>query len=181
MNKSKIGYAIYEELFKPPQAVSSVSAPEKDLSVYEVPNEKKDVEHKEVSPGSELEMVWKVSQYANNSDPEVWGPSFWFIIHNGARNYPESPSPIAQDKMKGFIMGIPYIIPCKNCSEHANAYLAKNYEGLSRAVKSRAALFCFFVDFHNYVNERYGKKAFTCEEAWKLYSGGSKVWRMSYK
>ena len=34
------------------------------------------------------QMTWKISKYSNMVDPKIWGPSFWFTLHNGAATYP---------------------------------------------------------------------------------------------
>lgn len=103
------------------------------------------------------------------SDPKVWGPSFWFCLHNGAATYPNKASPIVSERMKGFILGIPYVLSCDECREHARVYIENHFTQLDEITGSREKLFCFFVDFHNQVNKRYGKRVYTCEEAKKLY------------
>ena len=45
-------------------------------------------------------MKWTTLQYANSSDPNVWGPAFWFTLHNGAARYPIKASPICKESMK---------------------------------------------------------------------------------
>jgi hypothetical protein len=116
----------------------------------------------------------------NLSNPKVWGPSFWFTLHNGSLNYPIKASPIIINKMKGFINGIPYMLPCKDCAEHARVYIHNNQHTLNDVCKTRDTLFCFYVDFHNYVNERYGKPIMSCDDAKKLYSKDTLV-KMNYK
>ena len=41
--------------------------------------------------------------YMNPKDPEVWGPSFWFTLHNGAISYPLQANNICKQRMKQFI------------------------------------------------------------------------------
>jgi hypothetical protein len=127
-----------------------------------------------------VNLNWKTSNYKNTEDPAVWGPSFWFSLHNGAAKYPVNASKIVAQKMKGFILGIPYILPCTNCSEHAKAHIEKNYKKLDYICSGRTQLFDFFCKFHNYVNKRYGKPELTTEDAWKIYSGGASVAKLSY-
>lgn len=109
------------------------------------------------------------STKVNTTDPKLWGPSFWFSLHNGCLSYPQQASDIIATRMKGFIMGLPYILPCTNCSEHARVFVEMHYDELEDICSSRDKLFCFFVDFHNQVNKRYNKPILTCEEAKKLY------------
>lgn len=113
-------------------------------------------------------------------DPEVFGPAFWFTLHNGSIRYPEEASPIVLEKMKGFILGLPYMVPCENCQSHAISYIEKHYDELSEVCKGQKNLFKFFFDFHNYVNKRLGKPEMSFENAWQLYSGGTNLKVMKY-
>ena len=110
---------------------------------------------------------------------EMDGAIQWFMIHRGALGYPEKPSQYTQQMMIGFIMGLYLMLRCESCSEHAQIYTEERLEDgtVRSAVKSRKALFAFFVDFHNYVNKRQGKKIYTYEEAMVLYS---KYWKVVY-
>ncbi len=103
------------------------------------------------------------------NDPKIWGPSFWFTLHNGAVKYPQTASPICAKRMKGFITGIPVMLPCELCSDHATAYIEKHSDKLDKVVSTRENLFNFFVDFHNQVNIRYGKPVISYLEAYNLY------------
>jgi hypothetical protein len=127
-----------------------------------------------------INMKWNVSNFKNGIEPEVWGPSLWFSLHNGCMSYPIKASKIVSDKMKGFVMGLPYIIPCADCSEHARAHIEFNYNKLDNICSGRDNLFEFFCNMHNYVNKRFGKPVLSVEEAKKIYSGGVNVMKMSY-
>ncbi len=128
-----------------------------------------------------LELEYKADTYSNTSSPDVWGPSFWFTLHNGAIKYPLNASPIWAERMKGFILGMQVMIPCEKCADHAISYIESNYDRLDDIVSGRDKLFKFFVDFHNKVNERYGKAVMNYEDAYRLYSGRARVLRMQYK
>ena len=127
-----------------------------------------------------LELNYNTKDYKNSADPRVWGPSFWFSLHNGALYYPENPSEIVIERLKGFILGIPYMLPCHDCAEHAKSYISYNYEKLNSICSSRNNLFNFYVDFHNYVNKRHNKAIMSYDEAYKLYSSGVKVTHLNY-
>ena len=132
------------------------------------------------SDNNKLNMKWKTLEYANSADPEVWGPSFWFILHNGAARYPEKASPLWKERMRNFIISMPVMIPCEKCADHATAYVEANWENLDKIVSGRVSLFNFFVDMHNMVNKRYGKPVMGYEEAFELYTRSAKVTKMSY-
>jgi hypothetical protein len=108
----------------------------------------------------------------NLSDPKIWGPSFWFILHNGAFHYPKNASPIIAEQTKYFIRGIPTMLPCKLCSIHAKEHIDNNEHLLDIITSTRDNLFKFYVDFHNQVNIRNGKRTYTNEEIYEMYKNG---------
>jgi hypothetical protein len=101
--------------------------------------------------------------------PSVWGPPLWFTLHNSSSKYPNNPSPITRERMKNIITNIPVLLPCYTCREHATQFIEKNANMLDDIVSSRDKLFNFFVDFHNQVNKKLGKKIYSYEEARALY------------
>ena len=127
-----------------------------------------------------LDMKWTTVEYANPGDPRVWGPAFWFTLHNGSVNYPIKASPIWAERMRGFILGIPVMIPCEKCRDHATAHIEANYFRLNEIVSGREQLFNFFVSFHNHVNERYDKPKMSIEDAYNLYTSGVNVTKLEY-
>lgn len=139
-------------------------------------NQESCVEH----PPSTINMKWTTLQKTNSGHPDVWGPAFWFTLHNGAAKYPIKATSICAERMKGFIIGIPIMIPCEKCQDHATAYIEKNYHLLDEIVSCRQNLFNFFVSFHNSVNKRYNKPEMGYEEAYALYTGGVNVTKLSY-
>jgi hypothetical protein len=132
-----------------------------------------------INNDSELTMKYELIEGTGIS-PDVFGPPFWFTLHNGAAKYPTNPNKIVQKKMKDFIIAIPVMLPCLKCKDHSISYIESNLESLDDIVSSREKLFNFFVDFHNYVNKRYGKKIYSYDEAYNLYNGKVKLFRMSY-
>lgn len=114
----------------------------------------------------------------NSSSPEVWGPGFWFSLHNGALKYPDAPAPLWKERMKNFILGIPVMLPCEKCSHHAYAYIESQYQNLDEIVKNKQNLFTFFCNFHNIVNERLNKPSISITEAYKLYSNNFNVTKL---
>jgi hypothetical protein len=127
-----------------------------------------------------LRGKWDTFDYRNTGDPNVWGPSFWFTLHNGASRYPKNASDMYKERAKGFILGIPVMIPCDECAVHATAYIESIRHNLDVIVSCRKNLFNFFVDFHNYVNKRYGKPEMSYEDAEKMYNGQVTITKFSY-
>lgn len=97
--------------------------------------------------------------------PSVFGPAMWNMYHKASLNYPENASPLFAERMKYCIIGLPMLIPCISCQEHATAYIEQHRHLLNSICSGRENLFKFFVDFHNYVNKRLGKQIYSYEEA----------------
>lgn len=114
---------------------------------------------------------WKDKEpYVNKDNPNYWGPKYWETLHIGSLHYPEVASPVFVEGMKGYILGLPYILPCDTCKNHAVDYIMKYKAQLNEICSGRDNLFKFFVDFHNYVNVKHNKAIVSYEEAKKLYS-----------
>jgi len=126
-----------------------------------------------------LEMKIETSEGILSS-PDIFGPPFWFTLHASSMSYSFNPTPIIKEKMRNFIIAIPVILPCKNCQEHATAYIEKHYNEIDTACSSRDSLFKFFVDFHNEVNKKKDKPVMSYEDAYKLYSGKVKITKITY-
>ena len=112
----------------------------------------------------------KVDNFFKTSNPKIWGEKIWYSLHNGAAYYPKDPSPITIHKMKGFVKGIPFILPCDECRIHAINYIEERDYELDKICENRKNLFKFFVDMHNFVNLRTNKKKFTKKDVKKIYN-----------
>jgi hypothetical protein len=128
----------------------------------------------------------KIKTHAPSADispfsPETWGPSYWLVLHTGSLKYPEQASNVIAERMRGYILGLPYIIPCENCSEHAKEYIDANMHKLEKITSGRENLFNFFVDLHNQVNRRHNKPEFTYKEAREKYGNETKVVKITYE
>jgi hypothetical protein len=132
------------------------------------------------SESDNLTLTWKEEDGLSTVNPKVWGPAFWFYLHTSSAYYPENPSKIVRDRMKSRILAIPYELPCASCRQHAIAFIESNREKLDDIVSSNQKLFNFYVDFHNQVNARYGKKEWTYDEARALYTGQASLRYLSY-
>lgn len=100
-------------------------------------------------------------------DPAVFGPAFWFTLHNGATTYPTMPTDYVRNGMRQLLINLPLLVPCLVCREHFYEYLRDCK--LDKAVESRENLFAFIVGVHNFVNVRYGKLPMTLAEAKRIY------------
>lgn len=113
----------------------------------------------------------QILTFDSANDPKAWGYHYWMSLHITSYFYPIKASRIQRDRMVQRILSIPNELPCEECQYHSAAYIQKNFNRLPDICSGRDKLFAFFVDFHNQVNKRYGKKIYTVEEAKKLYSG----------
>lgn len=149
---------------------------EKEVPTYSVqPNQFKRIQRKQ------LQMVYEEKEYESTASPDVFGPAFWFTLHNGSSRYPIEASPFQAEKMKGFIRGIPVMLPCEKCSEHAQTYIESKDNELDSIVSGRENLFKFFWEFHNFVNRRYNKTEISLEEAKAMFMGKAKVMSLRYR
>ena len=189
-NNGNIVPEYYKTPTKPMNA-DAVKTPVREITVipeFYVKNENKNEDknnvekndNKNSTDNNTLKIEWVYNNNAVLSSPETFGPAQWFTYHNGAANYPVNPPSLTKERMKNFILGIPVMIPCAKCKEHATAFIENHFDKLDEIVENRTNLFNFFVDFHNYVNKRYNKKIFTHEEAWKLYTEKGQVKIMKY-
>ena len=133
---------------------------------------------KRVQP--QLKLRYEEKKFDNTSHPDVFGPAFWFTLHNGASRYPIKASPFQAEKMKGFIRGIPVMLPCEKCSYHAQSYIEENESKINDIVSGRESLFEFFWRFHNFVNKRNNKPEPSLEVAKKMYIGDATVLSLRY-
>lgn len=168
--KRTINYSYYQGVS---DTQNKIHIPETKKQVY-VENKKHQIESYEPA-----NIKWTTSRYTNMSDPNVWGPAFWFTLHNGASKYPISASPLIKERMKSFILGIPIMLPCYVCKVHATEHIENNKHKLEEICSGRDNLVKFFVDFHNIVNVKNNKPTLSVEEVNKIYNGGVNVNVMS--
>lgn len=114
-----------------------------------------------------IEVNVTTTTQGSSYDPDVFGPAFWFTIHNTTTTYPNRPTTFVQEGMKNLILNMPLLIPCINCKEHFFTFLRGS--NLNAATESKESLFRFFVDAHNYINKRFGKPVMSLSEAKKMY------------
>jgi hypothetical protein len=126
-----------------------------------------------------LSAKWE-KKMCSLTDPNVWGPALWFTLHNGAIRYPIHANKIIEKRMKGFILGLPLMLPCIECRIHATAFIQKHEHQLHNICSGKDHLFNFFVDMHNKVNKRYNKPEYSYKEARELYSGNAEITCLKY-
>ena len=100
----------------------------------------------------------------------TWGRPLWFSLHYGALNYPKKADETMKTMMIGYIRGLPIMIPCDVCKNHAYEYISKfSDQQLLIFASGNENLFKFFWQFHNNVNSQTGKSTITLEKAYEIY------------
>jgi len=114
-----------------------------------------------------IDMSVSYSNVGSSSDPNISGPSMWFTFHNSTLTYPKNPTSFIKSGMKQLLQNIHLMIGCLTCKEHFYTFMRDI--DLEWAVSSRDNLFEFWVNAHNYVNERLGKSIMSLTDAKYLY------------
>lgn len=105
-------------------------------------------------------------------NPNYWGPAAWHFLHCITLSYPERPT--EEDKKKFFVFFnlLQETLPCPACRKHYK----QNLEKLPIRLDSKEDLFRWFVDFHNEVNRKKGKKTLNYNEAFQeIKKNGEKI------
>jgi hypothetical protein len=99
---------------------------------------------------------------SNESKAEIWGPHYWFILHEMAYHYPVAPNRITKRKYYDFILNLPMFLPDvemgNRFSELLDRYPVTPY------LDSRESFIRWTVFIHNRVNLSIGKREWSLEE-----------------
>ncbi len=118
-------------------------------------------------PDSGYRINWENAMPA--TQPAEFGPHYWYMLHTMALNYPNDPTDFIKEKMKCFVEALPFLLPCKDCSEHAKEFLATHKNKINGALQSKESLFKFLWYFHNHVNARLQKPQISLKKAFLMY------------
>lgn len=86
------------------------------------------------------------------SNPEIWGPPTWYVIHILSYTYNED----YKDQYKRFFDVFKKIIPCPHCKKDYNEYIETTPIDLSGKEK----FIKWTSDLHNYVNNKKNKQQY---------------------
>lgn len=100
-------------------------------------------------------------------NPEVWGPSFWFVFHTISINYPENPSYVQKRNHHDFFKSMQYILPCEICRKHYSQFF-KKYP-IDPFLENKESLVKWTIMIHNQVNKKQNKPTLDYEEVIKKY------------
>lgn len=111
----------------------------------------------------------------NIKDPSIWGPLAWFFLFAGSCSANNSITRSEAIKYWHFIEGLPLMLPCSMCKEHAQEFVNKRRVNKDEICSTRKNLVKFFVDFHNSVSKRKGSKKLTLREVENRFLRGGPV------
>lgn len=97
-----------------------------------------------------------------------WGPCAWNTLHAFAHTYPNEPSLTQKAGARAMLYSFADFLPCPKCRVHFQIWLDQNLT-LDR-LRSRKSFVAFMNEAHNAVNARLGKKQFTLQEHYDVYS-----------
>lgn len=104
-----------------------------------------------------------------NINPNIWGESFWNVIHYITMAYPDNPTEEDKQNVLAFIQSLQNVLPCENCRNHFKSNLT-SYPLTNDVLSSRYNFIKWAVTVHNEVNRRTGKLEISVEHAINLYS-----------
>lgn len=99
---------------------------------------------------------------------DKWGPSAWNTLHSFAHRTPERLRPHEVEEWKNFLFLFAKRLPCPKCRIHMRVFLEKNIN--EKTFESRDNIVRLLHEAHNDVNRRTGKRTWTLEEHYRLYS-----------
>ena len=105
----------------------------------------------------------------NIKDPNIWGPLAWFFLFAGSCSAKEVITKADAQKYWHFIEGLPLMLPCSVCREHALEYVEINAPFRHEICSSRKNLIKFFIDFHNMIGHKKGQKKLTFRDIERMF------------
>lgn len=105
-----------------------------------------------------------------------WGPVLWAVLHTLANKSGHVSTPLFRDDERrqwaNIINGLPKIIPCPNCREHAEVWILLNPFTAIKTIPDSELhewIVSWVFNFHESVNARTGKLPFNKEILPGLY------------
>ena len=89
------------------------------------------------------------------SNPEVWGPHYWFFLHTIAFQYPETPNAVTKRKYYDLIINFPLFIPDEKIGDYF-AILLDKYP-VTPYLDKRESFMRWVWFIHNKVNKKLDK------------------------
>lgn len=103
----------------------------------------------------------------STTNPNVWGPHYWFFLHTISYNYPNNPNQVLKRKYYDLIMNFPVFIP-DNESRKTFLLLLDKYP-ISPYLDNSTDFQKWVHFIHNKVNERLQKPEISRKDAYMKY------------
>lgn len=97
-----------------------------------------------------------------------WGPGAWNTLHVFAHSAPEELTNDEMQKFAWFLNTFAEYLPCPRCRRHFQDFLKRRMT--EDTLHERSSIVKLLNDAHNEVNARTGKRVYTLEEHYKVYS-----------
>ena len=97
-----------------------------------------------------------------------WGPGAWNTLHAFAHTQAETLTEEEIEQFGWFLTTFAGYIPCPKCRRHFQNFLDRRMT--RETLATRASIVSLLNDAHNEVNARTGKRIYTLEEHYEVYS-----------
>jgi hypothetical protein len=101
-----------------------------------------------------------------------WGPSAWNTLHVFAHSAPKELTKDEMQKFAWFLNAFAEYLPCPRCQRHFKEFLDRRMTEVT--LRTRSSVVKLLNDAHNEVNARTGKRVYTLEEHYRVYSFGKR-------
>jgi len=100
----------------------------------------------------------------DNINPQLWGPTFWKMLHFVILAYPHNPTYEDKANIQNFFYNFQHVIPCEKCRNNFKNHLV-NHPLDEHALSSKTQLMLWLINVHNDVNIMLHKKVMPIGEA----------------
>lgn len=101
---------------------------------------------------------------------EEWGPGAWNTLHVFAHTTPDELTKEEMQKFAWFLNTFAEYLPCPRCRKHFQDFLERRMT--EDTLRTHSSIVKLLNDAHNEVNARTGKRVYTLEEHYQVYSFG---------
>ena len=99
---------------------------------------------------------------------DEWGPGAWNTLHVFAHSAPTKLTNEEVQKYALFFNIFAEFLPCPRCRRHFQDFLSRRMT--DDTLRTRLSIVKLLNDAHNEVNARRGKRVYTLEEHYRVYS-----------
>lgn len=101
------------------------------------------------------------------TNPAVWGPPFWFVLHTICMHYPDHPNAITKKKYYELFQNLPLFLPVESMGNQF-ATLLDEFP-VSSYLDSKDSLVKWMHFIHNKINTRLEKPTITLNDYLQQY------------